>query len=113
MKCGRDKQRHTRRIRAKSRVALIAGGVRGIGRAIPLALAQRGWSVAACYRKSEPEAANPRITSCGAMGAQALIVRADVSDARNCGKSWFARSKKNTAASMLSSTVSAPIIAFT
>ncbi len=40
----------------KNRVAMITGGVKGIGRAIGLSLAQEGWSVAVCYRKSGKEA---------------------------------------------------------
>jgi len=63
----------------ESRVALIAGGVRGIGRALARTLAQRGWAVAACYRKSETEAAALDL-ELRASGAQALLVRADVSD---------------------------------
>ena len=61
------------------RVALIAGGVRGIGRALALALARRGWVIAACYRKSEAEAATlqSELQSCG---AQSWIKQADVSD---------------------------------
>ncbi|HTF36706.1 MAG TPA: SDR family NAD(P)-dependent oxidoreductase, partial [Blastocatellia bacterium] len=38
------------------KVALITGGARGIGRAIALALAERGWWIATCYRKSEDDA---------------------------------------------------------
>ena len=38
------------------RVALITGGARGIGRAIALALADLGWSVAICYRTSRADA---------------------------------------------------------
>lgn len=63
---------------AKTGVALITGGVRGIGRAISLALAQRGWTVAACYRKSEKEAAELNLMLRN-MGATALLVRTDVS----------------------------------
>ena len=38
------------------RVALVAGGARGIGRAIALTLAEDGWSVAVCYRTSAKDA---------------------------------------------------------
>ncbi|MEQ9618755.1 MAG: SDR family oxidoreductase [Deltaproteobacteria bacterium] len=38
------------------KVALITGGARGIGREIAYALADRGWSVAVCYRTSEKDA---------------------------------------------------------
>lgn len=38
------------------KVALITGGAKGIGRAIALDLAGRGWSVAICYRTSAGEA---------------------------------------------------------
>ena len=40
----------------EERVALISGGARGIGRAIGIALAEKGWSIATCYRKSEDDA---------------------------------------------------------
>ena len=62
-----------------SRVALIAGGVRGIGRALVLTLSRRGWAVAACYRKSQAEAAALE-SELHAEGRRALVVRADVSD---------------------------------
>lgn len=61
------------------RVALITGGARGIGRAVALDLASRGWSVAVCYRTSETDAE----TACAAIrahGARAMAVRCDVSD---------------------------------
>jgi 3-oxoacyl-[acyl-carrier protein] reductase len=61
------------------RVALIAGGVRGIGRAASLKLAEQGWTIAACYRKSDEDAAALE-SELRAKNAQALIVRADVSD---------------------------------
>ena len=40
-----------------NKVALITGGARGIGRAVALDLAARGWSIAICYRTSVKEAA--------------------------------------------------------
>ena len=39
-----------------SRVALISGGAKGIGRGIGLALAAQGWSIALCYRTSHEAA---------------------------------------------------------
>lgn len=59
------------------RVALVTGGARGVGRAIGLALAERGWSVAFCWRTSEAAAADTR-AAIEARGARALAVRADV-----------------------------------
>jgi 3-oxoacyl-[acyl-carrier protein] reductase len=60
-------------------VALITGGVRGIGRAIALKLAQQQWTVAVAYRKSEAEAAALE-TELDGMGTGFLRVRADVSE---------------------------------
>ncbi len=61
-----------------SRVALIAGGVRGIGRSVALTLARQGWSIAACYRKSEAEASSlqSELKECK---SEPFLVRADVS----------------------------------
>ena len=61
------------------RVALIAGGARGIGRAIGLALASDGWSVATCYRTSEVEA-QETTRSMQDKGVRSLALQADVSD---------------------------------
>jgi 3-oxoacyl-[acyl-carrier protein] reductase len=60
------------------RVALIAGGVRGIGRTITLALAQRGWATATCYRNSRQEAAELH-SALRQTGSRALTVHSDVS----------------------------------
>ena len=61
------------------RVALITGGARGIGRAIALALADRGWAVAICYRKSESEA-KEAVEAVRKKGSRGLEVQCDVSD---------------------------------
>lgn len=62
-----------------SRVALITGGARGIGRAIGLDLARAGWAIAFCYRTSH-DAAEATRAALERAGAHALAVRADVSD---------------------------------
>jgi len=63
----------------KDRVALVTGASRGIGRAIALALAERGASVVVNYRDN---AAAAEETVCGVrnFGVGALAVQADVRD---------------------------------
>ncbi len=63
----------------EERVALITGGARGIGRAVAVALAERGWKVAASYRTSEEQAKSLE-TELKATGKRAVIMRADASD---------------------------------
>ena len=62
-----------------NKVALITGGARGIGRAVAVDLAGRGWSVAICYRKSAQEAAEV-IDAVQKKGPNALALQCDVSD---------------------------------
>jgi 3-oxoacyl-[acyl-carrier protein] reductase len=68
-----------------SRVAVIAGGVRGIGRALALTLARRGWTIATCYRSREEEALTLQ-SELQHLGARPLIVRADVSSPAAAGE---------------------------
>jgi 3-oxoacyl-[acyl-carrier protein] reductase len=63
----------------ENRVALITGGVHGIGRAAALSLAARQWHVAAVYRSSDVPAAALR-EEAALSGGQCLPLRADVSD---------------------------------
>jgi 3-oxoacyl-[acyl-carrier protein] reductase len=65
----------------EKRVALITGGARGIGRAIALTLADRGWSIATCYRKSEDDA-RELMVAIRQKGVSAMAVQCDVSDPR-------------------------------
>ena len=68
-----------RSLSSDSRVALIAGGVRGIGRALCVTLAGQGWTIAACYRKGQTEAAALE-SELREKGSRMLVARADVSD---------------------------------
>jgi 3-oxoacyl-[acyl-carrier protein] reductase len=63
-----------------SRVAFVTGASRGIGRAAAVALAEGGNKVAFCYSADE-DGAKETQTAVEAAGADALAVRADVSDA--------------------------------
>jgi 3-oxoacyl-[acyl-carrier protein] reductase len=67
------------------RVALIAGGAKGIGRRIGERLAEQGWAIALCYRTSEAAAAEAR-AAIEAKGGGALAVQADVSDPAACAR---------------------------
>lgn len=63
----------------EQRVALITGGARGIGRAVAIALADRGWAVAASYHTSAGQAKTLSEELVSA-GKRALILQADVSN---------------------------------
>jgi 3-oxoacyl-[acyl-carrier protein] reductase len=61
------------------RVAVITGGARGIGRAVALDLAARGWSIAICYRTSGKEAGEV-VAAVRERGGAGLAFQCDVSD---------------------------------
>lgn len=63
-----------------SRVALIPGGGRGIGRAIALSLGGQGWSVAVCYRKSRSQS-EETAAQISEQGARGIAIQCDVADA--------------------------------
>lgn len=67
------------------KVALITGGARGIGRTIAISLAERGWAVAICYRKSEAEA-NATLAAIQQKGVDGLAIQCDVSDPEAAAK---------------------------
>jgi NAD(P)-dependent dehydrogenase (short-subunit alcohol dehydrogenase family) len=61
------------------KVALVAGGARGIGRAITLGLAREGADVAIVYVRN-PEAASGTVKAIEGLGRRALAVQADVAN---------------------------------
>lgn len=61
------------------RAAVVTGGSRGIGRAICLALADKGMDVAVNYAGNEA-AAQETVAACKARGVNAIAVKGDVSD---------------------------------
>ena len=64
----------------RGKVALVTGGGTGLGRVISLALAREGMNLAINYTKSEKEA-NETLGELRALGAKAIAIRADVSQA--------------------------------
>ena len=61
------------------RIALVTGASRGIGRAIAIELASRGYRVALNYQSAEASA-EETLAVIRAAGGSAMAVRADVSD---------------------------------
>jgi NAD(P)-dependent dehydrogenase (short-subunit alcohol dehydrogenase family) len=61
------------------KVALVTGGAKRIGRAIALALAQRGWDVVVHYGQSLEEA-QATVQAIKALGRHAVAVQCDLSD---------------------------------
>jgi NAD(P)-dependent dehydrogenase (short-subunit alcohol dehydrogenase family) len=63
----------------RERVALITGASRGLGRAVTLALAQRGWRVVINYRENVA-AAQETLAAVVQAGGEGIMVCADVQD---------------------------------
>ena len=63
----------------KKGVALITGGSRGIGAAISIAAAKRGYAVAILYRDRDKDA-NAVVAGIEKDGGRALAIRADIAD---------------------------------
>ena len=66
-----------------TRIAVVTGGSRGIGRAVCVALAQQGCTVVVNYCHGE-QAAAETVALCRQAGAEALAVQADISTAEGC-----------------------------
>lgn len=67
------------------RWALVTGGSRGIGRAVCLDLASRGWSVAIVHLQND-EAAAQTARDASARGARVLVHRANVANGEECAE---------------------------
>lgn len=63
----------------QTKVAIVTGGGTGIGRAVCLRLAREGYAVAVIYSRSAEEA-QETVKLVGAIGGEAMSIKADVSD---------------------------------
>ncbi|RBP05170.1 NAD(P)-dependent dehydrogenase (short-subunit alcohol dehydrogenase family) [Roseiarcus fermentans] len=62
-----------------SKAVLITGGSRGIGRAVALLAAQRGWAVGVNYR-ADSHAADDVVRAIAQLGCRAVALKGDVAD---------------------------------
>lgn len=67
------------------RAALVTGGAKGIGRAVCLALAEKGMDIAVNYAGSAA-AAEETAAACRALGVRVVTLQADVRRPENCQK---------------------------
>ena len=67
------------------RAALVTGGAKGIGRAVCLALAEKGMDIVINYAGSAA-AAEETAAACRALGVRAVTLQADVRRPENCQK---------------------------
>lgn len=67
------------------RAALVTGGAKGIGRAVCLALAEKGMDIAVNFAGSAA-AAEETAAACRALGVRAVTLQADVRCPENCQK---------------------------
>jgi 3-oxoacyl-[acyl-carrier protein] reductase len=65
------------------KVAIVTGAGTGVGAATALALAGRGYNVLVNYSRSEAEA-KTSVAACERAGAEALLMRGDVADDKDC-----------------------------
>ena len=66
-----------------NKTAIVTGSATGVGAAVALMLAGRGWNVTVNYSKSEREARESE-ARCRAAGADTLLCQGDVSDDAAC-----------------------------
>ncbi|MEC3979495.1 3-oxoacyl-[acyl-carrier-protein] reductase [Amycolatopsis sp. H20-H5] len=75
----------------ESRIALVSGGSRGIGRAIVARLAADGFDVSFCYQSNEQAALELEKTA-GELGVRVLAAKVDVTESASV-KAWVARTE--------------------
>jgi NAD(P)-dependent dehydrogenase (short-subunit alcohol dehydrogenase family) len=68
---------------SEARVAIVTGGATGVGAAVAVELAQRGYRVAINYSRSKAEAEDT-VAQCRRAGADAIAVQGDVADDAAC-----------------------------
>lgn len=66
-------------------VAIVTGGSRGVGEAVSLLLAKKGWNIALTC-SSSLEAAEKVSKECETLGAEVIVIKADVSHEDSCTK---------------------------
>ena len=66
-------------------VAIVTGGSRGVGAEVSKLLASKGWNIAITC-SSSIEAANEVSKECETLGAETIVLKADVSQPESCAQ---------------------------
>ena len=66
-------------------VAIVTGGSRGVGAEVSKLLASKGWNIAITC-SSSIEAANEVSKECETLGAETIVLKADVSQPDSCAQ---------------------------
>lgn len=81
-------------INSNKKIALVTGGVRRLGKAIALAVAESGYDIILNYNNSKPKEVNKTVEEIESKGVNATAIKCDVSKVKDIKKMFKTVAKK-------------------